>query len=103
MAFTDLDDDQDLDLCMVGNSFSPQPETGHMDGGVGLVLRNDGRGNLSPVFPAESGFVVPGDAKSLHVTDLNRDGRPDLVVGINNGAVMGFVRSPTGKQREDGN
>ncbi|NIP97616.1 MAG: VCBS repeat-containing protein [Akkermansiaceae bacterium] len=90
-AFTDLDRDGDPDLCVVGNSHSPQPETGHMDGGVGLILRNDGKGNFEPIPPSRSGFVVPGDAKALQVTDLNRDGWPDMVVGINNGEVQGFL------------
>jgi len=92
MAFSDLEGDGDLDLCAVGNSFSPQPETGHMDGGVGLILRNTGGGLFEAIPPSESGLVIPGDAKSLHLIDLNRDGRPDLVAGINNGEVMAFLR-----------
>ena len=93
MAFSDLERDGDLDLCVVGNSFSPQPETGHMDGGVGLILRNTGGGFFEAISPSESGLVIPGDAKSLNLIDLNRDGRPDLVAGINNGEVMAFLRS----------
>ena len=94
MAFNDLDRDADLDLCVVGNSFSPQPETGHMDGGVGLVLRNEGDGAFEAIPPAESGLVIPGDAKSLSLIDLDLDGHPDLVAGINNGEIMAFLRSP---------
>jgi hypothetical protein len=93
MVFSDLERDGDLDLCAVGNSFSPQPETGHMDGGVGVILRNTGRGLFEAISPAESGLVIPGDAKSLNLIDLNHDGRPDLVAGINNGNVMAFLRS----------
>jgi hypothetical protein len=93
MVFSDLERDGDLDLCAVGNSFSSQPETGHMDGGVGLILRNNGAGFFEAISPAESGLVIPGDAKSLNLIDLNRDGRPDLVAGINNGDVMAFLRS----------
>ena len=93
MVFSDLERDGDLALCAVGNSFSPQAETGHMDGGVGLILRNTGGGFFEAISPSESGLVIPGDAKSLNLIDLNRDGRPDLVAGINNGEVMAFLRS----------
>jgi hypothetical protein len=94
MVFSDLERDGDLDLCAVGNSFSPQPETGHMDGGVGLILRNNGDGSFETISPAESGLVIPGDAKSLSLIDLNLDGHPDLVAGINNGEIMAFLRAP---------
>ncbi|MCP4731772.1 MAG: hypothetical protein GY872_17015 [Roseibacillus sp.] len=93
MVFSDLESDGDLDLCAVGNSFSPQPETGHMDGGVGMILRNIGGGFFEAIPPAESGFVIAGDAKSLNLIDLNRDGRPDLVAGINDGEVKAFLRT----------
>jgi hypothetical protein len=89
----DVDSDGDLDLVAVGNSFAPQPETGHFDGGVGWVLINDGKGEFSPMWPNDSGFVVPGDARSLAVVDLDLDGDgDDLVIGINDGAVMTFNR-----------
>ena len=35
---------------------------------------------------------MPWDAKSLSMADLDSDGRPDLVFGINDGAVMTFKR-----------
>lgn len=90
---TDLDGDKDTDLAVVGNSFSPQPETGHYDGGVGIILQNDGRGGFDPMSPDRSGFIVPGDAKSLHLTDLDRDGRPDFVAAMNDGEVRAFLRT----------
>jgi hypothetical protein len=61
-----------------------------MDGGLSLLLKGDGKGNFVPVWPDESGLVVPGDAKSLSVTDLNGDQRPDFVVGVNNAEVLAF-------------
>ena len=93
IATVDFDDDGDLDLAVVGNSFSPQPETGHYDGGVGLVLRNNnGSGQFAPLSPADSGFLVPGDAKSLHAVDLNQDGQDDFAIGVNNGEMQAFLR-----------
>jgi hypothetical protein len=61
-----------------------------MDGGLSLLLKGDGTGSFTPVWPDASGLVVPGDAKSLTVTDLNGDQWPDFVVGVNNGGVLVF-------------
>ena len=80
----DFDGDGNADIILVGNSYSPIPETGRFDGGLGLMLRGDGKGGFDVVPPAESGIVVPGDARALGLSDLNRDGWPDLVVTRNN-------------------
>jgi hypothetical protein len=90
VAVEDVDADGHPDIYLVQNFYSPAPETGRMDGGLSLLLRGDGNGTFVPVWPDESGLVVPGDAKSLTVTDLNGDQRPDFVVGVNNGEVLAF-------------
>ena len=43
--------------------------------------------------PRESGLIVPGDAKSLTTTDLNGDGRPDFVVGVNDDNLAVFEQT----------
>jgi hypothetical protein len=90
LALTDVDADGHLDLVVAQNFFSPQPETGRMDGGLGLLLRGNGDGSFTPLWPLASGLVIPGDAKSLAITDLNRDGQPDVLVGINDDELMAF-------------
>jgi hypothetical protein len=94
IGLSDLTGDRSLDLYLVGNSNSPQRETGNMDGGISLLLEGDGKGNFQPIWPEKSGLVVPGDAKGVMVTDLNGDGKPDIVVTINNGEVKAFERNP---------
>ena len=42
---------------------------------------------------------MPGDAKSLTVTDLSRDGRPDFVVGVNNDRFLAFENRTDFKKR----
>lgn len=79
----DIDGDGNADLYMVGNFFGPQVETGRMDGGLSLLLLGKGDGTFKEVWPAESGLVVPGDAKSLVTLDLNNDGAPDFIIGKN--------------------
>ncbi|MDA7881038.1 VCBS repeat-containing protein [Akkermansiaceae bacterium] len=87
----DLDADGDLDAVLAQNFYNPQRETGRMDGGLGLILENDGSGNLTPMTAAESGLVIPGDAKSLTTIDLNQDSRLDLVFGINDGSTITYL------------
>ena len=62
-----------------------------MAGGLSMLLRGNGDGTFEPVSPRESGLVVPGDAKGLACADLNADGRPDFVVGINDVGVRAFL------------
>ena len=90
VELTDVDGDGNLDVFLVQNFFSPQPETGRMDGGVGMMLSGNGDGTFDPVWPDHSGLVVAGDAKALTRTDLNGDGWVDFVVSINDGAVVAF-------------
>jgi len=74
----------------VQNSYAPIPAVGRFDGGLGLMLRGDGRGHFEPVPPAESNLVVPGDAKALAVLDLDGDGWPDFLVSRNNDTSLAF-------------
>jgi hypothetical protein len=78
MAAGDFGGDGRADLIATGNSFAPIPEVSRFDGAVGSLLRGDGRGQLEPVSPEESGIVVRRDAKALAVIDFNQDGWPDL-------------------------
>ena len=83
LAAGDFDGDGRADVYAVQNSFAPYPETGRFDGGLSLLLRGDGRGKLKPVPPAESGLVVPNDAKGLAVVDADQDGWPDFIITRN--------------------
>ena len=87
----DANADGNLDLYVVQNFSGPQRETGYMHGGVSHLLLGDGSGMLKPVSPDESGLVVPGDATSVTAHDLNRDGKVDFFVGINNGKFESFI------------
>ena len=78
------------DIYAVQNSFAPIPTVGRFDSGLGQLLRGDGAGHFSAVGPAESGLVVPGDAKALAVADLFQDGRPGFLVTRNNSTALAF-------------
>ncbi len=82
------------DIYAVQNSYAPIPAVGRFDGGLSQLLRGDGHGRFTPVAPAESGLVVPGDAKALAVLDLGDEGWPDFLVTRNNNTTLAFQSNP---------
>jgi enediyne biosynthesis protein E4 len=90
LAAGDFDGDGRADIFAVQNSFSPIPSVGRFDGGLGQMLRGDGRGGFTAVPHAQSGLVVPGDAKALAVADLDGDGWPDFLVTRNDSTTLAF-------------
>ncbi len=90
MAAGDFDGDGHADIYAVQNSYAPSPVVGRFDGGLSQLLKGDGHGNFTPVAPAASGLLVPGDAKALAVLDLDDDGWPDFVLSRNNATTLAF-------------
>jgi hypothetical protein len=86
----DFDGDGHADIYAVQNSYAPLPAVGRFDGGLSQLLSGDGHGHFTPVSPAESGLIVPGDAKAVAALDLNHDGRPDFIVTRNNATSLAF-------------
>ncbi|MBK8098028.1 MAG: VCBS repeat-containing protein [Planctomycetes bacterium] len=76
-------------LVAAQNSFSPEPETGHHDGGTGLVLRAVG-GNLVVVPPDEHGLVLGGDMKGLALGELPNEPQPVIAIARNDDRVATF-------------
>jgi hypothetical protein len=91
LAAGDFSGDNRADIFAVQNSYAPIRADGRNDGGLGQLLRGDGRGHFTPVPPSESGLVVPGDAKALSVVDLGRDGWPGFLVTRNNSTALAFM------------
>jgi hypothetical protein len=91
IGIADFDGDGSSDLVLAQNFFSPEPETGRFDGGLGLLLRGRGGMQFDAVPADRSGIVMPEDGKALLVTDLDGDGAPDFVCATNDGPVRTFV------------
>ncbi len=89
-ALADVDADGDLDLALAQNFFSPQRETGRMDGGLSMILLGDGAGGFAPVPAARSGIALGGDTRSVTAIDLDGDGRPELCFAENDGPLHLF-------------
>ena len=80
------------DVYCVGNNFGPEPSTGRFDGGVGVLLRGDGHGGLTPVPAWQSGLLAPGDARSA-LAIPGKGGIPGIAVSQCNGPVLLFSRN----------
>jgi hypothetical protein len=77
----DLDGDGKTDLLLAGNFDGVQPEIGRMSASYGMMLRGDGKGRFTPVPVAQSGFVVPGQARDI---ERVRTRRGDLYIVTRN-------------------
>ncbi len=95
VAIADFNGDAVPDLFLGQNFFSPQRETGPMDGGVGVVAVGRGDGSFTVLRPNEAGVVVPGDTKAVAAIDIDGDGRKDLSVATNAGRLRLFRRQTT--------
>lgn len=89
----DVDGDGAADLLLGHNSRAPVPSIGRFEGGLGAVLRGDGRGGFVAIPPAESGWVVPGEAKAIVAIDLDGDGQREFVVSRSDAPLLVFRRS----------
>ncbi|GDY02457.1 hypothetical protein LBMAG49_17860 [Planctomycetota bacterium] len=94
IGIADFDGDGVLDIVLAQNSFSPEPETGRLDGGLGLMLRGTGLMQFVIIPALTSGIMLPDDQKALAVVDLDNDAVPDFVIATNNGPLHTFVTKP---------
>lgn len=86
---TDLNQDGNLDILLIGNDYGTEVLSGWQDAGLGLCLLGDGNGHFKPLTPAASGFLVDGDAKPLTVL-LLANGQPLYIATQNNGPLRAF-------------
>ena len=87
----DYDGDGWDDLVANQNFFPMQPETGRLNGGMGLLLLGDGKGGFKPLMECESGILFKGDGRALLAQDLNGDSRPDLLASFNSGKPKALI------------
>jgi hypothetical protein len=93
-VITETDGDGNPDIVLAQNFFGPQVETCRFDGGLSVVLLGDGKGGFRELWPAKSGVLVTGDAKSLTVMDFDDNGWPDLLFGQNDDVPVAFLHGP---------
>ncbi|HZN39200.1 MAG TPA: FG-GAP-like repeat-containing protein [Planctomycetota bacterium] len=93
IGIADFDGDGNQDLVLAQNFFSPEPETGRFDGGLGALLSGKGGMKFEFVPASESMVVMPEDAKALAVLSLYGGDSPDFVCAVNDGPVRAWVNN----------
>ena len=79
----DINDDDLLDVLVVGNDFGMEVQQGMADALVGLVLKNEGDLKMTALSLDETHFYVPGDAKALVNVNL-KNGNELIIASQNN-------------------
>jgi hypothetical protein len=85
----DFDKDGRKDILLCGNDYGNELISGRMDASYGVLLINKGNATFEPMRPAESGFLVSGDAKDMVL--LNGQANTKMVIASQNrGKISAF-------------
>src|SRR5690606_37363490 len=87
LASADVNNDGNPDILAAGNLSAVQPDLSRYDGGYGLVLYGDGKGNFSEDVNFNSGFIVRGEARDIQVLK-SYTGNTLIIVSRNNDAPL---------------
>ncbi len=96
MVTEDFNEDGNLDILMVGNSYATEVSTGRYDASIGCYLQGNGTGKFVSTDVRESGFMVDKDAKGLAKLILE-DGRELVLAAANNDKLKVHVVKGTKK------
>lgn len=77
----DVNGDGNLDVVAAGNNYVTEVETIRYDGGRGVVLLGDGKGNFKQLTPLVSGFIETSDCKDMVMVNL---GTKKLLITVSN-------------------
>jgi hypothetical protein len=65
MTATDIDNDGYKDIIMAGNFYPFRVQLGPLDASIGLVLKNNGKAQFSPLLYSQTGLCMRGDVRNL--------------------------------------
>lgn len=82
---SDFNNDGNEDIFLAQNMHYTRPQMSRQDAGRGLILLGNGKGDFRPLDIKESGINIMGDQRAAVSSDINRDGKTDIVVTQNNG------------------
>jgi enediyne biosynthesis protein E4 len=85
----DLDNDGFKDLLLAGNEYQSNVMTGRYDASFGCFLKGSADKKFIPVPPAESGFVLDGDVKSMAMIRLS-NGEKIILAAVNKDSLRVF-------------
>lgn len=91
-SVADMNGDGHQDIVLSQNFFATEVKTPRQDGGRALLLEGDGTGQFTPVKGHESGLLVYGEQRAAPLSDIDGDGRVDVLV-TQNGAETKLFRN----------
>ncbi len=69
IVIDDVNNDQHLDLLLIGNNYSQETLFGRYDASIGTILLNNGKVNWKEFNPMQSNFIVDENAKYIRMLD----------------------------------
>ncbi|MBK9452060.1 MAG: VCBS repeat-containing protein [Bacteroidetes bacterium] len=87
IAIADWDEDEKLDLLLVGNHYAASPDIGREDAGHGLFLKGLGNGKFIAIPAVESGIQLPMDTRQIFLLK-NGAGVTTVGIGSNQGPLV---------------
>ncbi len=87
----DADGDRQPDILLGGNQFKAKPQTGIYAAGRGLLLRNAGQRQFTPLTAAVSGVDIPGQVRDFAALTI---GNRRYVLAARNDASLIFYQLP---------
>jgi len=85
----DFDNDGNIDALLAGNLYQSEVETPRNDGGYGLFLKGNGKGDFLPVPVTKSGFYTSGDVKDLKTIKVGSD---KYILSAKNNDFVQFIK-----------
>jgi hypothetical protein len=92
MVALDYDNDQKDDILLVGNNYGNEIFIGRYDAFNGGLMKNNNNGNYEFIPTSESGFLVPGDAKSIITVNSAKSNHPYFIASQNRDSIRVFQK-----------
>lgn len=92
ITITDFDEDGIPDILLIGNDYGNETFIGRYDALNGLLLKGTGKGEFEPIKTINTGFLVPGDAKTI--TQIKSiKGHKLYIITQNRGEILVYKKS----------
>lgn len=89
LLIDDFNQDGQTDILMVGNDYTAEKNNGWYDAFNGALLLGKSDGIFEAEKAGNSGFFVPGDARTI-IKLIDYQGRSKILIGQNNGELLSF-------------
>jgi enediyne biosynthesis protein E4 len=89
----DLNNDEHLDMIVIGNNYAQETLFGRYDASIGTVLLGDGKFHWKEIENRDCVFVSDRDARAIIQLKQKKEGEIILIIN-NNGPLQSFAYKP---------